>query len=417
MEGKQDKDLFNKKDHSSEFDAILVGAGPVGFVLAAQLLQYQPTFRLCLIERMHLDNIINAKNTDNRTTTLSAHTCDVFQKLGLWSSLKNQSVSIDAIVVDDQKKRASRLIFDTKDIGQPFGFTINNTFLRSQIALGLKKLSGLTILDGHAIDTIACKTDAQHVTLKNGVHIKAPLLIAADGRMSTIRQLFNVDFIRKPYYQNALVALLEHNIPHDNTAFETFLPQGPVAFLPYKNDSGESTTSALVLCHNSSFIERLITEPDTLHGLVKEYLPQKLGQLQKVYNTQTFPLEIGKAKKAFQSRLALIGDAAQYMHPVAGQGMNLGIRDALELANILAQAKRLGIDLGSYTLLSRYQRMRRSDVWPMLCLTHGLIKLSESRNPFISCLRQIGFGLVNNVPVAKKFFMYRAMGYKNSALG
>ncbi len=398
-----------------KFDCVLVGSGPAGFVFAASLLQKDPSLHIALIEKKSLKAIIEGNQKDHRTTTLSAYTCDILTSLGVWKDLEPHTVAIKEIFVTDQNKDSSGLTFDEKDIGKPFGYTINNTILRGILAKALKKIDNLTIFDDSHIDNIDRTISNIRISLNKKWRLQTSLLVGADGRFSQIRQHFKFNLDSKPYKQSALVSLVDHEKPHNGTAFEAFYPEGPIAFLPYKDTAGKESTSALVFCGEPHAILALQKSTNTfVLELLQSKVPPLFGKVKKVYNKQVFDLEIGKVKSVYQARVVLIGDAAQYIHPVAGQGLNLSVRDAKMLATHLANMAQLGLDLGSKTILAAYQKQRHIDIWSMIGLTHSLVRLFSLRNPIASCSRRMGFTIINNLPFAKNFLMNRAMGYKTS---
>jgi len=392
------------------FDCLLVGGGPVGFIFAATLLKEAPHLRIALVERLPLETLVKKEQPDHRTTTLSAHTCDVLSSLDVWHELFPESVPIKKIFVTDQNGEASKLVFDHTNSGKIFGYTINNTLLRSTLTKNLQKLKNLTIFDSSQIKNIEKSAAFITVTTQNKC-LQSPLVVGADGRSSQVRSLLNFSIKKKAYNQSALVGLLQHTNPHKNTASEVFYPNGPVAFLPYGPHDKERI-SAFVLCDKPKSIEALKhANKKLVLDFLKTRAPSYLGDILKIYNQQSFILEIGKVILSYQERSVLIGDAAQYIHPVAGQGLNLGVRDAVTLAKHLGEMQKLGVDLGSTTTLEVYQKQRRLDVWPMISLTHGLINLFGIDNYVASFGRRSGFSLINKSSFLKDFFVRKAMGY------
>lgn len=393
------------------FDCIVIGGGPVGFIFAASLLKAIPSLKIALIERLSLRSIIEKEHTDNRTTTLSAYTCDILSKLDIWESLSPYTVAMKKISVTDREHTSSKLVFEKKVTEKPFGYTINNTILRCILTKKLTSLNNLTIFDSETIEGIKNIGPSIEVSTQKR-KIEAPLLVAADGRFSQTRSLLNFSLTKRSYNQAALVGLLEHTLPHNYTAFEIFHPNGPIAFLPYQSRTRKKNVSAFVFCDTPKTIKALQeSSKDFSLNFLRTKTPLVLGDLVKVYGEQSFNLELGKATPCYKERAVLIGDAAQYIHPVAGQGLNLGVRDAVTLAKHLEKTRNLGLDIGSKTTLELYHNQRRRDVLPMIGLTHSLIHLFGFNNPVISFGRRFGFSQINKNYFLKNFLARKAMGY------
>jgi 2-octaprenyl-6-methoxyphenol hydroxylase len=255
---------------------------------------------------------------------------------------------------------------------------------------------------------VAFAADPERVsaTLGDGRRLSARLLVAADGGRSRLRDLAGIAMVGWEYGQSAIVATVAHTRDHQGRAIEHFLPAGPFAILPLKNNR-----ASLVWVEDNAEAARIIALPDAeFHAELEKRFGLHLGDLQVVGPRQAYPLGFGVARSFIGERLALVGDAAHRIHPIAGQGLNLGLRDAAALAEAVADAARLGLDPGGADVLDRYQRWRRFDTLAMGVATDGLNRLFSNRSDLLRLVRDFGLGLVDRMPALKGFFIREAAG-------
>jgi 2-octaprenyl-6-methoxyphenol hydroxylase len=245
------------------------------------------------------------------------------------------------------------------------------------------------------------------VITDQGESFKARLLVAADGKNSWVRKYIGIKAHRYDYRQTAIVADISHELPHDGAAIEKFMPQGPFAILP-KSDGHSSAIVWTIASENADDIREL--SQDDLRSIVFSNFGDYLGELKLLSEIKFFPLELVHAKSYIASRVVLVGDSAHAMHPIAGQGLNLGIRDIKELISLVTEYHELGLDIGSESLLKRYQKNRYPDNNFMLAATHNLNLLFANESRFLRKIRGLGMKMVNSSEVAKKFFMEYASG-------
>jgi 2-octaprenyl-6-methoxyphenol hydroxylase len=244
------------------------------------------------------------------------------------------------------------------------------------------------------------------VTTEHGARHVARLLVAADGARSRLRSLAGITTVGWSYGQSGIVATVAHERPHGGRAEEHFLPGGPFAILPMAGNR-----ASLVWTEPTATAERLVKgDRLLLEAELERRFGHKLGALELVDAPRAFPLSVAMARHFVRPRLALVGDAAHTVHPIAGQGLNLGYRDVAALAETLVEAHRLGLDIGTATVLERYQAWRRYDTFEMAAVTDGLNRLFSNDNPALRILRDVGLGVVDRLPRLKDWFIGEASG-------
>ncbi len=378
---------------------ILVGAGLVGAALAIRLSQIGIKVRL--LER----NIFERSTVkDGRTIAVTLGSKRFLESCGLWQALEPTAQRINHIRVFE-KGSAWTLDYDYKDIGsEPMGYIIEFDCLRDALYEGVKKAELVEVLDKCTLQKL---TPQELHTKEHGI-LKAPLVIGADGRNSWVRGQVNIKSRTKEYGHKALVAHFVHEKPHNATAWEVFQPSGPFAMLPMTDTSEGYHQSGVVWCGpKDAPWETLST--DELEQMLMDIFPF-YGKVTLNSKRWIFPITALTVDKVTAPRTVLVGDAAHALHPIAGQGVNLGWRDVADIAQLLAEAKDLGQDLGAEHLLAKYTRNRKLDHKGLYFFTDGLTRLYGSNSSVISFVRQTGLAMVSKIPPLKKFFMKKAMG-------
>ncbi len=387
-----------------QFDVIVVGAGLVGRLFAVGLAKNG--LRVASIDRDDASSMLDA-TLDGRTTAISLGSQKIFARLGLWNAIAPYAQPIDYIrVVDDGSPWT--LDYDAKDIShEPMGYIVENTYIRS--SLYQVTPDTLTVFAPEGVESVVRADDGVTVTLQSNQVLRAPLIVAADGRYSALRAQTNICVQTKDYDQKAFVVHILHDKPHNNTAFEVFFKDGPLAVLPLTNDPiTHAHRSGLVWCKPRDFDWGGYND-DELSALFKTCFPY-YGDVTFQPKRWHYPLSYTKVNSMIDNRIALIGDAGHVMHPIAGQGVNLGWRDAIVLIENLSAAKAQGIDLGNPFLLKQYEKQRKYDRLGLLWATDGINCLYQSQLPPVRFARNAAFAVLNYIKPFKRAVMRRAMG-------
>lgn len=382
---------------------IIVGAGLVGAALAICLSQIG--IKVKLLERGSFSKP-NGKNgiNDGRTIAVTLGSKRFLEKCGLWQSLESTAQKINYIRVFERGS-AWTLDYNYQELGSdPMGYIIEFDRLITALYERVRTADNVEIVPN--CDLV--KVHRGNVVSKEHGTFSAPLVVGADGRNSWVRSQVNIKSRTKEYGHKALVAHFVHEKPHNFTAWEVFMPSGPFAMLPMINTSDGNNQSGVVWCGAKDINWETI--PDAaLEKKLMEIFPF-YGNVKLCSKRWIFPITALTVDKIVAPRTILIGDAAHALHPIAGQGVNLGWRDVADLSNILEYAKNTGQDYGSQVLLGNYCKKRRIDQYGLYFFTDGLTRLYEIDSSAVSLFRQTGLGLVNKIPPLKKFFMKKAMG-------
>jgi 2-octaprenyl-6-methoxyphenol hydroxylase len=391
--------------------AAIIGAGPVGGALACRLAN--AGFNILLIDKAPLPPMEHP-DFDGRAYAIAAGSKILLEEAGLWEALPFTPCPILDIRVTDGKpgRPASPLSlhFDHQTVGdEPFGWIIEARALRIAINRQINANPAIT-LRAPAKAAISYGPDAAIIRLHDGETHQAALIIAADGRNSQVRDQAGISVTRIPYRQAAVVCAIAHEKPHHGVALEHFLPGGPFAQLPMSGTAEHPNISAIVFTDKSAIAERLhaLEAPRFTHEVAKRLGPH-LGAIELIGKRWTYPLSAMLAARYTTQRMALVGDSAHGIHPIAGQGLNLGLRDALALADLMIQAGP-GADFGAPSLLAAYQAARRPANIAMLAATDSLDRLFSTDNPAVRLARDLGLGAVQRMPRLKAGFMRAAMG-------
>ncbi len=389
-------------------DIIIVGAGLVGSVMAAAL--GHAGFRVSVFDIAPRERELSSAH-DGRASAIAESSVRVYHHVGVWDTLAPHAEPIRDIRVVDGFSRAivhydSRRIEDKPEKDRCFGYIIPNTAIKPALIRHAEATEGVTLHFESEILGIETDSGSVTVTLKDKTTHRAALLLAADGRFSKTREMVGIGVRRVTYDQTALVTVISHEKPHHGLALERFLPAGPFAALPMTdNRSGivwtesHSMAAHMLKLSDSAFTEELAWRLGDEPGKVTLAAPRF-----------SYPLGLLLADSYTVPRIALIGDAAHAIHPIAGQGVNLGYRDVAVLAELLGEARKLGFDPGDASILERYERRRRLDVLSMAAATDGLNRLFSNNVFPIRLARRLGMRVVERFSPVKRYFMLHAMG-------
>lgn len=387
-------------------EVVIAGGGLVGNALALALAK--GGIKVTVIDPLPREKQV-ASEFDGRTSAISAGSMRILDHCGAWQYMREHGEPIHDIRVCESDKPGFVHYSDREVGGEPFGYILENGKLRRGLYLALESTPGITVIT----DKVTGFTRGeQSITaqLSNGDRITAPLLVAADGRFSELRAQAGLSHRVISYHQTAIVCTIEHELPHHGLALEKFYPAGPFALLPLTGNR-----SGVVWTEHEDDAPNYVKLPDTdfdteLQRRVGDPATSVWGKVHVVGKRFAYPLKLMHADEFVAERFALVGDAAHGIHPIAGQGVNLGYRDVAVLAELLVEQRKLGLDLGSPSLLAHYQRWRKFDSVSMTASTDLLNRLFMSRLPGLSLLRRAGMTAVNHMPPLKVFFMRHAMG-------
>lgn len=390
------------------FDVIIAGGGFVGLALALALAKLAPAgYRVALIDAEAPD----AGKDDPRASALSASTRRLLTVLGVWPALHSEAQPITSIEITDSPLNSSLrphfLGFDRDDeTGDSGASMVENRHLRAALQEAARAEPAVETFAPDSASDFRVTPFGVTVTLAGGDEIEAGLLVAADGKRSGLRERAGIKCVGWSYPQTGIVTTVAHAKPHHGRAVQHFLPGGPFAILPLKGNC-----SSIVWSEDKSRGEAIMAldEASFVAELTKRF-GHRLGAIALAGPRQSFPLDLQIARTFVAERLALIGDAAHAVHPLAGQGLNIGMRDVAALAEILVEGARLGLDPGTASLLQRYERWRRFDSAFSAAVMDGLNRLFSNDNVALRALRDLGLGLVDRAPQLKRFLVREAAG-------
>jgi 2-octaprenyl-6-methoxyphenol hydroxylase len=391
-------------------EIIIAGGGLVGNALAIALAQ--GGVRVTVIDPLPREQQI-AAGFDGRTSAISSGTVRILTHMNVWQHIAPEAQPIHDIRVCDQDKPGF-VHYSDKDVGEPFGYIVENNILRKGLYIGLEGEHNIRVMQGKVVG-FSTTAQSATTTLEDGSTLTAPLLIAADGRFSNLREQSGISSRVISYDQTAIVCVIEHEKPHDGLALEKFYPAGPFALLPLKPTPEGINRSGVVWTEHDDDAPKFVALSDAdfnaeLQRRVGEGADNYWGTVKVVGKRFAYPLKLMHAESFIATRFALVGDAAHGIHPIAGQGVNLGYRDVAVLAELLLDQRKLGLDLGTDTVLAHYQRWRRFDSFSMTASTDILNRLFSNRVPGLSLIRRAGMVAVEHMPPVKKYFMRHAMG-------
>ncbi|KQT61771.1 MULTISPECIES: ubiquinone biosynthesis hydroxylase [unclassified Aureimonas] len=396
-------------DASRRIDILVAGAGYVGLSVAVAIKDAAPSLSILVVDAAPE----GVWRRDQRASAIAAAASRMLLRLGVWPSIEPEAQPIEEMIVTDSKTSdVVRPVFLTFGGGgggragsEPFAHMVANTVLNGALRERAEAL-GIEIRPSTAVTAIDELPGAMRVRLGGGDTVEARLLVACDGVKSAIRQMAGIRTVHKDYGQMGIVATVAHERPHGGRAEEHFLPGGPFAILPLKGNR-----SSLVWTEPKREADRLMAADEMLFELeLEQRFGHKLGALTLEGGRRAFPLGLTIARDFVKPRLALAGDAAHGIHPIAGQGLNLGFKDAAALAETVVEAARLGQDIGALDVLQTYQRWRRFDTVQMGVTTDVLNRLFSNDSALLRGVRSFGLSLVDRMPPVKDMFIAQAAG-------
>jgi 2-octaprenyl-6-methoxyphenol hydroxylase len=344
---------------------------------------------------------------DGRSSAIAYGSRQVLNALGLWTEIAAEAEPILEIRVADDDSPLF-LHYDHRDLdaAAPLGYIVENRVLRRVLADRTRSLGNLSFLAPVGVGTVETSPYAAVAALSDERRVAARLIAAADGQGSQLRRAAGIGTVEWRYHQTGIVTTVRHERPHGGIAVEHFLPAGPFAILPMTGNR-----SSIVWTEEAELATRLVGLPDAdFAAELRARFGDFLGTIEPVGPRWAYPLGLMLAERYVADRLALVGEAAHVIHPIAGQGLNLGIRDVAALAELVIDTRRLGLDIGKADVLDRYQRWRRFDALALAAVTDGLNRLFSNPMAPLRLARDLGLAAVHRLPALKRLLMRDAMG-------
>lgn len=391
----------------STYDVVISGASAAGLSLALALAKAsEGELRIALIDRTWPPSAVR---NDVRAYAFSAASRHMMDVLGAWKSAAPYAQPVRRIEITDSRLddgiRPVVLTYDNDLDGEPATHIVPSSEIVSALAARVADFLAIERMLGE-VSSFASETSGLTLTLANGCQVRTRLLVSAEGRQSSLREKAGIKIIGWPYDQTGIVTWVAHERPHEATAVQHFLPGGPFAILPLIGNR-----SCITWSEDAGEARRILALDDSAFmAEVEKRFGGRLGEIAMVAGRQSWPLSMHLARSYVADRFALIGDAAHGVHPIAGQGLNLALRDAAALAEVLIDAARLGLDLGNAEILSRYERWRRFDSAVSTATFDGLNRLFSSDNAVVRAIRDAGLGLVDRMPAVKQLLVTEAAG-------
>ncbi|HLB57991.1 MAG TPA: UbiH/UbiF/VisC/COQ6 family ubiquinone biosynthesis hydroxylase, partial [Gammaproteobacteria bacterium] len=391
------------------YDVVIVGSGIVG-ATAAIALAKESNLTIAVIETKELPVYQQKEKYDSRVSAISLASKSILQHLALWDAIQSKRVSPYQKMQVWDAKGDGQIHFNCEEIQQPaLGFIIEDNVIRTSL---LEKFSCYPTLHFLCpINLISLReTDECVELLANDQQLfRAKLVIAADGANSWVRSQANIELKSRDYAHTAIVTTAYTELSHEATAWQRFLPSGPLAFLPLADEHACS----IVWSTSPAHAENLLSLDDTTFcSALTDAFDARLGKILKVDARHFFPLRMRHAKNYVKSRIALIGDAAHTVHPLAGQGVNLGLLDAACLVEVILEAHKKNRDFANFATLRRYERWRKGDTLMMLAVVEGLKQLFASEKKWLQTMRNTGLHVTNQLGFLKNALANYAIGQR-----
>jgi 2-octaprenyl-6-methoxyphenol hydroxylase len=400
----------NPAPAKSNVDVVIAGGGQVGLALALALRRAAPTLAVAVIDA----TLASDAARSGRASTIAAGGRRLLTELGVWPTIEADAQPVTSMIVTDSRTNdVVRPVFLTFGSDDGVGGVAAHLVADGIVVAALRAAAvaaGVAVMAPDEVTDFAVAAGRVEVTTRSGATLRAALLVAADGARSALRALAGIDTVGWSYGQSGIVATVAHAKPHGGRAEEHFLPGGPFAILPLRSRNGENLSS-LVWTEPTDVAEQLVALDPLSFGVeLTRRFGHRLGEHRVVDAPRAFPLGLQIARTLVKERLALVGDAAHTIHPIAGQGLNLGYRDVAALAETIVEAHRLGLDVGARVNLERYEQWRHFDTIEMGLVTDGLNRLFSNDNAMLRAVRDVGLSLTERMPSLKRLFTAEAEG-------
>lgn len=410
--------MIDEKQHAGQIetlkgaDLVISGGGFVGSALALALSQaFHGEMRIVVVDPM-LTSLQPLAKPDARASALAAASINLLNAIDVWESVRPFAEPVRRIeITDSSLEDGLRPVWLTYDnmlaSGEAATSIVENARLEQSLVSSLVRAAGVEVLGGMRIERVEPAGVRSIARLSDGRSIAAPLVIAAEGRRSPLREAAGIKLVGWDYGQSGIVTTIEHDADHQGTALQHFLPAGPFAVLPLPGGH----RSCLTWSETTDNARRIMALDDAAFLVeIERRLAGRRGTVKLAGPRQSWPLNLQIAREYTGERLALAGDTAHGVHPIAGQGLNLGFRDVAALAEVIADAARLGQDIGSPLVLDRYTQWRRTDSAMSAATYDGLNKLFSNDWKLLRTARDAGLGVVDRLPFVKQWLVSEAAG-------
>ena len=387
------------------YDVVINGGGMVGLLLACAL---GPSGMKVAVVEARQPRRWSAAEDDLRVSAVTVASRRIFENVGVWDRIESARVGPFSGIEAWDAAGHGRVTFDAAELGEPWlGYIVENGLIQSSLLDRLADFANIDWLCPATVESIDFHEDGVDLTLEDGRRLTAPLLVGADGAASGVRDAAGIEVVSRDYEQLGIVANVKTERPHGGFARQRFLDTGPLALLPLSGGG----CSIVWSCYADSARGLLELGDDEFAAALGEACENALGRVVKVSPRASFPLRRLHAKHYVRPRVALVGDAAHVIHPLAGQGANLGFLDAAALSEVLTAARGRGRDIGSLATLRRYERWRTADNHLMQKAMDGFHWLFANNRPALARLRNAGLALTERMPPVKRLFMDQALGF------
>lgn len=396
-----------------ERDIIIVGAGMVGAALACKLMQMRKDLRITLLEATPFVTSCDADHFDPRVVAITAASQQLLQAVGAWPAILQKRVCAYTRMEVWDGMGTGHIEFDCREVAEPtLGYIVENSIILEALLQQLQQ-TPVELLCPAKVSAINLPTQQEPalVVLEDGRTLRASLIIATDGANSLVRQLANLEIREWSYGHTAIVCTVQTEKSHEYTARQVFSRQGPLAFLPLKHHEGETQHCSIVWSAPTTFAEQLIAMDDeSFAKVLGETFEHRLGKIISITRRYHFPLQQRHCKDYFKPGLVVAGDAAHTIHPLAGQGVNLGFQDVTVLAEEIERALQRHISLTDTSILKRYQRRRKGPNLTMMSAMEGFKQIFSHQDLPLRWLRNEGIKRIAEIPIVKRRLVREAMG-------